>query len=582
MTPTAPVIDAWLDAFFASYHRHRPVSATFIGVHEHDGRLPDASEAGVADALADARDLLTRGEALLAGRTPRPGEGPGPEPAPAQRLDVRLATGFLRTQLWELASGHGPRGNPAFHTGEAVFGVVSLFLTEYAPVHERVDAARARLAAIPTLLGQLRTEVREAPRAWTLRAMDECRGGLALVGTGHGAGGLDLLAAERGFDVAALRKEAEGAARAFSETAAWLESDLLPGGDAPLACGEEALDLHLRQAHFLTESADELVAYARYQMEEARGYLEAYAGDFGAATPAQALAGLADLHPSRDGYLARYQEVWDEVRRLSDAHDLLTWPDFPLRYVPRPRWTREAAPHLYFLFYRSPAAYGRPPVHDYLVTPIPDELGDVEAESLLRANNDSVIKLNHVVHHGAIGHHVQNWHAFRAASRVGRMAAVDCAARTAMPCGGTMAEGWACYATDLVAEFGGLTPLEAYAERHSRVRMACRTVVDVGLHRGRMSPEEAMDFYREHAGMSPAAARAEVTKNGMFPGGAVMYLSGTDAIHGLRRRLSALQGDAFHLGRFHDAFLAHGSVPVALVAQAMLDEATREGDHGAE
>ena len=47
---------------------------------------------------------------------------------------------------------------------------------------------------------------------------------------------------------------------------------------------------------------------------------------------------------------------------------------------------------------------------------------------MLRATNDSVIKLNHVVHHGALGHHVQNWYAYRGASRIGMRRAVTCSA----------------------------------------------------------------------------------------------------------------------------------------------------------
>ena len=39
---------AWLRRFFASYYRHRPVNATFIGKHDYDPRLPDFSAAGVA------------------------------------------------------------------------------------------------------------------------------------------------------------------------------------------------------------------------------------------------------------------------------------------------------------------------------------------------------------------------------------------------------------------------------------------------------------------------------------------------------------------------------------------------------
>ncbi len=34
---------AWLGRFFASYYRHRPVNATFIGEHDYDPLLPDFS-----------------------------------------------------------------------------------------------------------------------------------------------------------------------------------------------------------------------------------------------------------------------------------------------------------------------------------------------------------------------------------------------------------------------------------------------------------------------------------------------------------------------------------------------------------
>ncbi len=132
-----------------------------------------------------------------------------------------------------------------------------------------------------------------------------------------------------------------------------------------------------------------------------------------------------------------------------------------------------------------------------------------------------------------------------------------------------MAEGWACYATDLVSEAGGLTELEAYAEVHSRVRMCARAVVDVRLHRGELSMAEAEEYYRARAGMGGGAARREVVKNSMFPGGAVMYLLGTDAIHRLRKDMARLQGNDFELRAFHDAFLSYGSVPVRLIADDM-------------
>jgi hypothetical protein len=344
----------------------------------------------------------------------------------------------------------------------------------------------------------------------------------------------------------------------------FLNSELIIDETNTCGCGEETLQLLLEKAHFLDESIDEILEYALAEMEKANVYLKEHAADFGAESPEEALSGLADLHPSAEAYYGAFRKVWDSCRSFSEEKELVTWPDFPIDYVPRPEWVRSAAPHLYFLFYRSPAAFNRPAVHQYLVSPLPEK----EQEAFLRGNNDSVIKLNHVVHHGIICHHVQNWNAFHSASRFGQMAAVDTASRIAMLSAGTMAEGWACYTTELMSEMGFLTPLEAYSEYQSRRRMCARAVVDLRLHRGEFSFADAVAYYQENAGMG-AAAVSEVVKNSMFPGGAVMYLCGTDLIFKLRQEMKKAEGKNFNLRSFHDEFLSYGSLPVALIRKSM-------------
>jgi len=549
----APAFARWLDDFFGAFYRRNPVSATFIGVHDYDHALPDYSPDGVAAAADEVEGLLRRLNALPA------------EPlSPAEQIDRELARGALEIRRWELGAPQFQAGNPCAYTGEAVFGVISLFLREGAPLPERAAAAEERMRAIPALLGQGMATLRRVPAAWVERARRECEGALALLG-----GGIDRLIVEHGLGGAGLRGAADDAAVAFAAFERFLraEVELADGG---YACGEEALDLQIRRAHFLDEGADEIAAYARATIAECRAALDEGAAAFGAAGWREALDGLADFHPSAERYYARYGELWEACRTLAAERDLLTWPDYPIRYTPQPAWAREAAPKLYFLFYRAPAAFDRVPVVEYLVTPVEPDMPAEEQRRRLRATNDSVIKLNHVVHHGAIGHHVQNWHAYRAESRIGRIAAVDCASRIALPCGGTMAEGWACYATDLMDEAGFLTPLEQYSQHQARLRMAARALVDVELHRGRMSLEQAAAVYAEQAGMAPEAARGEAVKNSMFPGAALMYLIGTDQIHRLRRELAAREGPAFSLRRFHDRFLSHGSLPVAMIARAML------------
>jgi hypothetical protein len=225
---------------------------------------------------------------------------------------------------------------------------------------------------------------------------------------------------------------------------------------------------------------------------------------------------------------------------------------------------------LYYLFYRSPAPFDRLPVHDYVVTPIDADLPEQEQRRRLRTTNGSTIKLNHVVHHGALGHHVQNACAYRGRSRIGQVAAVDGASRIGMFSGGTLAEGWACYACDLMEQVGFLTPLESLAQQHTRVRLLARAVADLELHSGLRTLDDTAAFYRDQALMSAEAAESEAVKNSMFPGTAVMYWLGTRAIHELRRAAEAREGAAFSLGSFHDRLLSYGAIPVPLIARLMM------------
>jgi hypothetical protein len=521
--------DAWLDRFLDSYYRRHPVNATFIGHHEHDHRLPDFSDGESTSLLAELASL------------------PAEELTSVQEIDRDLARGHLEIEAWELASGRLHELNPACYTGEAIFGVFSLLLREFASREERYRNAAVRLAGTKGFLEKGKENVRAAPRAWTERALRECEGAIAFFD--HG-----LTRLEASTSLATPAAEAREAFVSFREH---LESEVEEAPAGAHACGEEGFALLLRKAHFLEESASEIAARAREALRRSEGELESGAPKFGSNDYREVLARLEEIRPRPEETYQRCRELWEESRAFAIDRDLVTWPDYPVDFVPQPAWARGAAPKLYFLFYRSPAPFDALPRVDHLVP---------SADSGIA---DSVIKLNHVVHHAGLGHHVQNWHASRAPSRIGRIAAVDCAYRIAMLCGGTMAEGWASYATDLMDEAGFLTPLESFAEHHAHARAAARAIVDVELHRGRMSLDEAESFYRVHTNMSETAARSEVTKNSMFPGAALVYFVGSTLIDEIRREHEGRLG----VRGFHDRFLSHGSIPVAMIARAMALEA---------
>lgn len=554
----------WLDQFFAFYYRSHPVNATFVGVHAFDHELPDYSDVGVAEAVSQARGLL---DLLDTGQVTAPASA-------WEGIDRLLARNFLMTRIWELTDARVHLENPCVYTGEAVFGVISLFLRDFAPLENRVAAATERLRAIPKLLEQGLTQLSSSPRAWIERGMSECDGAIAFLDVG-----VAILRERHGVDSPAFFAAARVAGDAFGAFRRALEERLLPNSHDSYGCGAEQFDQLLRLAHCLDMTGADVEVYAQRRLAEARNDLRLAATAYGPGrTPAETLAQLTEIHPTLADYYPAYQREFDAAQAFAVDHHLVTWPDYPIIFEPIPDWARAAQPFLYFLFYRAPAPFDAHVVQRYLVTPIDADMPADEQQRRLRATNTSQIRLNHVIHHGGIGHHVQNWWAYRAESRAGRMAAVDCALRIAMLAGGTMAEGWACYATDLMAEQGYLTPLEQMAEHQGLARMAARAIVDVRLHSGQFSFDEAVAFYRDDIGMSEAASRAETIKNSMFPGGAMMYLIGTDAIHGLRSEMESAWGDTFSLQRFHDTFLSHGSIPVALTAKLMRGEAiTDEG-----
>jgi hypothetical protein len=548
-----------IDAFLNWYYRAHPVSATFIGVHDYDDRLPDYSESGLAALHADIASLRRR---LRAEDNPT-------EPSIAS-LDLRLALGALDLAEWELSSTHGPRGNPCLVTGEAIFGTLSLFLRPFAPPDTRVAAATRRMRAVGPFLAAARATMGRAPRAWIERAIRECATAVDFFGRD-----IEVLIRDEGIADPAFRQAAQAAADAFAEHREFLSASALTRATDAYACGPDALNLFASRGHFLPWEPREILAMAEDRLAAAEAKIGDAARAAGAPSWQDALARLADLHPTVDRYYARYTEVWEAARAAAVDRDLVAWPDYPIRYVPQPAWARRAAPSLYFLFYRAPAAFDRVPVVDYLVTPVEASMPPEEQTRKLRATNDSVIKLNHVVHHGGLGHHVQNWYAYHVAeSRIGRIAAVDCANRIALFCGGTMAEGWSCYTVDVMDEVGFLTPLERVAQAHTRLRIAARAVADIRLHSGAWSLEQAVACYRDRAGMSPDAARAEAVKNTLFPGTALMYMTGTDQIHSLRTEMVTRGG--MSLRAFHERFLSFGSVPVALIARAMRGGAMRE------
>jgi len=127
-------------------------------------------------------------------------------------------------------------------------------------------------------------------------------------------------------------------------------------------------------------------------------------------------------------------------------------------------------------------------------------------------------------------------------------------------------EGWALYTERLGVEMGIYrTPYEHFGRLSYEMWRACRLVVDTGMHAKGWTRDEAIRFMTRNTGLSEGNIRAEIDRYISWPGQALAYKLGELEIRELRSRAETALGDAFDLREFHDAVLANGALPLAML-----------------
>ena len=92
---------------------------------------------------------------------------------------------------------------------------------------------------------------------------------------------------------------------------------------------------------------------------------------------------------------------------------------------------------------------------------------------------------------------------------------------------------------------------------------AVRIILDIRMHRGEVTVDEAIRFMVEHTGFEEANARAEVHRYTYTPTYQLSYLLGKVLLLELRDDERRRLGPAFTLKGFHDALVRNGSLPIS-------------------
>jgi uncharacterized protein (DUF885 family) len=135
------------------------------------------------------------------------------------------------------------------------------------------------------------------------------------------------------------------------------------------------------------------------------------------------------------------------------------------------------------------------------------------------------------------------------------------------------AEGWAHYSEQMMLDEGygaGDLKLRLGQLQDALLRDA-RFIVGIQMHTGKMTPQEAVDFFTKEGRQVRPVAEKEA-KRGTSDPTYLVYTLGKLEILKLREDYKKLKGPAFSLQDFHDAFLRQGYPPVKIVRRALLGD----------
>ena len=533
------VFEALVRERFDALVERFPLFGSYLGLHEHDGLLADGTRDAQLQDIEDTRRFIADLEAIDAESL-----------SPVNRFERELALHASRRQmfddetyrLWER------RVNGTDEIGDGLF---LLFARTARPFAERLESMTSRLEAAPRVLQEQRSRLGEHPqRMWNELEIDAATSLPGLFG--------EVMTAAKGEfgesspEVSRLEAATREAQAALEDYAAWLRQQL-DRADDDFALGSEKYDELVRLREFDGLTTDDILAIGEQQLAENKARRREVAAQIDPnGTEQEVLDRVKSDQPrSFDEALDGYRRAMGEARAYVIDNGIASMPPSEkLSIVPTPEYLRRVMP---FAAYFPAAKFE--PVRDgvYIVTPSVDG----EARAMREHNWGSIY--NTSIHEAYPGHHQQMSAALDNPSVVRLLVYAP-----------EFVEGWAMYCEQMMREQGFDTAPERLLIMYTdAIWRACRIILDIRLHRGEMTVDEAIDFMVEHTGFERPNATAEVQRYTYTPTYQLSYLLGKVLLLRLRADEQARLGDKFSLRGFHDALLAGGNIPVSFHRRAL-------------
>jgi uncharacterized protein (DUF885 family) len=498
--------------YYAWRNENYPVQSSDAGLHTWDVRLTDYAPAKIAERGRHVHALLEKIRAMRTETWPK-----------EQRIDWLL----FRAQLENVDFGERvlkfERTNPQVYVGECVSGIFSLLKKEYDTPRNRALSATARLQQMPAMLKQGLSNLQNPVKLYAQLAVQAARAIDSLFNDSLMS--LDVGLTPNEHD--ALIKSRDEALTAVHNYADELEKRL-PRMIEFAPMGESNYNYYLKHVLLLPLNAAEVEMIGRVELARYRAQ-EALLPDPKLADPDPARSG--NVPPDQASFLKAYQSREEEMINFLKEHNLITLPDHlgPFQIRQLPDAFKPTSPGG---FMNPPGVYDKDPTGFFFIPTYSPE----SKNFYIRAAIEDPRPI--LGHEGIPGHFLQLSIANHLSDEIRRQHQ-----------DGVFIEGWALY-------------------------RAARIGVDVNLHTGRWSFQQAVKYFMDAGGLDREAATGEAAGAASTPHQKISYIIGKWQIMNLLGRYKDKEGENFRLGQFHDDLIKNGSLPLSVIEWLLLDDPT--------
>ena len=538
--PTTPAdLRKQADDYYRWRNQNYPVSSSDNGLHTWDDRLTDYSLSAILDRRLHIKEVLGKVEAM---------------PATSWSKDDRIDWLLFRSELESINFFNRVMDfeatDPQTYVNECSNGIFSLLKKEYAPPRVRAIAATARLKQMPFLIEQGKGNLTKPVRLYAQLAIDSARSIDSLFNDSLMTLAKDLSPAEKN-DLVKSREAALASIHGFAD---WLEKRL-PGMVPFKPMGEANYNHLLKNVYMLPLDANQVDMLGQAELARYRG-LESLLPDPTFADPNPARS--KNIPKDQQEFLKTYESREAEMIEFLKTNHLATLPSYLGRFEIRqlPEAFKPTSPGG---FMNPPGVYDKDDSGFYFIP----TYNPASKNFYIRAAIEDPRPI--LGHEGIPGHFLQLSIANHLTDEIRRQHS-----------DGVFIEGWALYGEEMLMRTGlypNNSPSQGQILRLARYR-AARIGVDVNLHTGKWTFDQAVKYFMEAGGLDREAAEGEAAGAAASPTQKIYYMVGKWQIMRLLGKYRDKQGANFRLGQFHDELIKNGSLPLSIVEWIMLDDSS--------